>query len=127
MNTFKNNAVFFYSFSIILHALLILMGFFLDWQRKTPDLGDTKEWIQSYVYRASSEKNMRLEKSSETKVSHTKPTRSLLLHRSLKNKQTKSSALNHHTRQQTENLLTILHTAIQNQQQYPISAMELGR
>src|SRR5262245_36054184 len=116
-------------------SLLIAASLVLHFSHETFILGNNNNNIlTSYIYK----KTISLEKTSSTQSQQTHITKSDLLSKEslLKTKNAKQENKNNHavTKQNTQTaaaasrgqeaneLLTLLHTAIQNQQQYPPSA-----
>lgn len=141
MQKFKNNYLFFYLSSVSLHALLFLFAvIFLNRFHDTPTLGDTTEQViisaqlvipvQAEIHSDSSHQLKKLEMDSRL---HRNDRLSNKDNKQKNNKQNKennhnvSVASSHQTGVQTQELLALLHAAIQAQQRYPLSAMEMER
>jgi TonB family protein len=148
----QNNPIIFCAASITAHLILLLAGIiFFEWSRKAPELGDTTQLlIKSYVYNnQTSSRNLSvistssrgLSAGSITRLSH--GSRGQAAGRRANYSQARrrngndgvvwhvaseqASSPTHHTGVQTEELLAILHAAIQQQQHYPPSAMQMER
>lgn len=116
-----------FSLSLIVHALLLAA--FINWQfiTKNPDKpGDAEKTVlASYLVTNPSLEKQVIDKTAADKhaiaLQHEKPIAA--------NHPDKSSSLQHAAiaGKQMSALTELLHTAIQNAQQYPASAQEMGR
>jgi TonB family protein len=135
MHKSKNNPLLFYTASLSLHAMLFLIAIiFLDWSHEVPTLGDTaQEIISSYMYAENSVATPQSVMHAQKSVS--RPHSLALKMNSQSRRNEKQSKENNHAESvpshqagvQTQELLALLHAAIQAQQRYPLSAMEMER
>lgn len=111
--------------SILMHLMIGLM-LILKLQSSTPAIksGDTTvSWISSYIHEAKTEHSI-----SENKVEAiTKKEKGIVIHpKKSVTPQNENQASTSHG-EQTNELLAALHAAIQKQQRYPMSAMQMER
>lgn len=149
MNRLKQNNMIFWAASMSVHVMLLLVGVvFFTSTTKVPKIGNTAQvLINSYVYRSTSRDSVAPMTSSSKMLSRNltvsnASSRNLTVSktssRSLTASRTSSRSLTAgtiptpagstaHTGVQTQELLAILHMAIQQQQHYPASAMQMER
>lgn len=151
MNTIKiYNTKKYYFISVITHGMLFLIALLgLDFSEQTPVLGnETTQMVNSYVLQDAARQVVNVTRNIKSQI-ETKPaasqkeavikTKKIVKSRADKTPATTVDATNQSQQnqpsaastssrgQQTEALLGMLHTAIQKQQHYPDSAMQMER
>jgi TonB family protein len=126
----------YYYLSAGLHLLVLVMGLSFTFSKATPLLGDPAEQtIQSYVFQgdpqpAQLEQHKQQATSQPVKQQLTGLLKNNMAPKkmmTMQKEQAAAVAQNTSHGEQSNELLTLLHSAIQQQQKYPSSAMQLER
>lgn len=126
MNMIKyNDSNKYYCLSILLHIMVVLI-IVLKLQASTTSivLGDTTtQWMSSYIYHGKTRAN-----NSKHADSIIKKEKAIAIHtKKILAPQNNNSMASNSQGVQTDELLATLHAAIQKQQHYPLSAMQMER
>jgi TonB family protein len=127
--------------SVMLHmTLIIIIGLTFDFSPPNTALGNTKEQaLSSYLFddnfiqtTTTTEKNLAksANKIVATKEIIQKNTRAITINNNISTQKNTSASTRHSKKsrgEQTEELIALLHTAIQNQQHYPPNAIQMQR
>lgn len=113
-----------------MHSCVFLIAVIcFDWSSDVPLLGDTKpSLISSYVFHESLPSTSTVKTKTETKnLPHEKAIRLTKSNKRQQSLSSPSSVSSHPPGEETKSLLALLHSAIQQEQHYPSSAIEMER